>query len=183
MKILRIIKSLFRAAAPINTLTTTTKEPELETLQAKVMETNFFIRKNNLVEEFAYIPTPVYSANFENPQIIGWLQADGSIINNQPLLGSLIKEEYKGYMLMADTISEMKMQKLYVDYGDTDGLLTIEKYHEEQKFKEATHEELLADDVDLLENKMLPPAQPNTTVPYTDGVDNTIKQTTGCFGK
>lgn len=172
-KLIRWIKSLFRSTIAVNTIAVTVKEPELQSHEAKVMEQQFFVRKNNLVEEFAYVPTSAYSSNFNNPEPIGWLMADGSISvmklkENMINISKILKEEYCGYMLICDSEQEMKILKINVDSGHTDGLITIDRYHLDMKGLQ-DKEELLMDDVDLLKNKMKPQLPQSKNIDYAVG--------------
>lgn len=97
-QLIQYLKNLFRSVEPLNVSKQTdiiiTKE-----IAEEVKEEQWFTRKNDLIAEYHYIPTPVYSANFDaidnfgNPLIVGYLQEDGSVTMNKE--GALLKIDRK----------------------------------------------------------------------------------------
>ena len=180
MKLLTWIKSLVQSTAAIDVVATSNKEPEPVALEAKVMEHQFFLKENNLVQQFAFDPIPIYSSNFSNPVPIGWQLADGSMVKFKPVEGVIninpdkkLVEEYGEYRLVAEDAEEMMFLKLNVDYGHTHGLQTIQQYNDElsniNMNKDESEEELLADDVALLENKTMPQLPESKNIDYAVG--------------
>lgn len=81
VNIVKFFKRIFFTAKVINIITDTKKQETvtIEEPAAEIKEISWFTRKNNLAEEFYYIPTPVYGMNLDDTTPIGFLQADGSI--------------------------------------------------------------------------------------------------------
>lgn len=100
MRILRFFAKFFRglffSAKVANIVTTskkeeeTIKEPEPTVLSK---EQTFFSRKNNLVEEFAYDPKPIYSSNLEDDKPVGYQLANGAFV--KAVDGEFPKENFE----------------------------------------------------------------------------------------
>lgn len=170
-RLIRWIKSLFRSSvaatkavntAVQQTTTVDTVKPEVK------QDVPFFTRKNNLVQEFAYKPTPVYSSDLSSNEIVGHLGSGGEFI---PLSKdddfSTITKEYKGYMVTAFNKSELAYKIDMIDAGKADnlmGVITMEEYN-----KNKDGEQLLADDVEFLKddpNYAKPNLEDDKTVDY-----------------
>lgn len=138
-------------------------------LQQEVKEQAWFSRTNNLVAEFAYTPTPVYSSDFSKPDIIGWLQSNGKITPNN----TGIVKEYKGFMIIAENHTDLATKIDLIDAG------TVERFHTIAQWKNIqanlnSEEELLADDVDLLKNDpnyAKPNLEDKKNIEYAIGID------------
>lgn len=71
-------------------------------------EPQWFSRKNNLADEFAYEPIPVYSSNLSSDTIVGTLNAHGDIIGND---GRVVPQEEEE--LLEDDVEFLKLHPNY----------------------------------------------------------------------
>jgi len=103
-----IFKSLLRATTtPISTLPTTQETPSSQIVD-KTFDTTWAI---DLVNEFSYTPSPVYSSSFGERHyndsdrvggqavVIGWLRADGSTISSTEIISIPIYKPQKDVWL------------------------------------------------------------------------------------
>jgi hypothetical protein len=84
----------------------------------QVAEVPFFTRANNLVAEFAYEPTPVYSSVFggEDDKIkpVGYLQSDGTITKTEKnIVDDIIVQDKEE--LLHDDVEFLKKDNNYAD--------------------------------------------------------------------
>lgn len=109
-KLFKFIRRLFGSAVVgtevLNTVATVQEqEPPLIEDKKEVKEVAWFTRANNLVAEFAFEPTPVYSSNFESSKPIGYLDADGKIMYEDEYQEAMAKLMAEREELLADDVS------------------------------------------------------------------------------
>jgi len=140
IKILRrIIISIFASTKPVSILQQEDISTKIPIPTAEVKEEKWFQRENDLVREFAYRPTPVYSSNFSavdsegNPMIVGYMQADGSVTMNQEIV-QMEREE-----LLEDDVSTHQTHKEYLNKKrleksvSADYAIGIDPYNNDEK--------------------------------------------------
>lgn len=129
-KLILFLKRLFKgtlkaSSKTITQVTTEVKVADPVEQSKQVQEIAYFTRANNIIDEFPYDPTPVYSSNFSdpNPEPIGWLQASGKITEFKHG-GKVIEQENE--VLLEDDISKMDESRKHV-------LKKLEEYREKHK--------------------------------------------------
>lgn len=140
----RLFKSIFRSTEII----ITSKLSIIDT-KTEIRDQGWFNRKNNIIENFGYIPTPIYGSDLST--IIGVQLSDGTIKYRNKSEVIPLEVEYKGYVIRYFNSAELEYKKGLIEEGATSQFITLEEWNYLKTINSISNNTFI-DDIELLKN-------------------------------